>query len=90
MTSYMPTLVYGLCALTCLLCTVLLLRGYRESRQRLQLLMSVGFAGLTINNVLLPIDMVWLATDVDLSILRSAFGLASMGGLLIVLIWEAR
>ena len=90
MTSLVPTAVYSLCALTCLLCTILLLRGYRESRQRLQLLMSVCFAGLTINNVLLPIDMVWLATDVDLSIVRSAVGLGSMGALLLVLIWEAR
>lgn len=88
--SFIPTAVYGLCALTCLLCTILLLRGYRESRQRLQLLMSLCFAGLTVNNVLLPIDMVWLATDVDLSIVRSAVGFASMAALLIVLIWEAR
>lgn len=90
MSSYLPTAVYSLCALTCLLCTVLLLRGYRESRQRLQLLMSLCFAGLTINNVLLPIDMVWLGADVDLSVLRSAVGVASMAALLFILIWEAR
>ena len=90
MTSFVPTIVYALCALTCLLCTVLLLRGYRDSRQRLQLLMSVCFAGLTVNNVLLPVDMVWLATDVDLSVVRSAVGLGAMASLLVVLIWEAR
>ena len=90
MSDYVPTAVYSLCALTCLLCTVLLLRGYRQSRQRLQLLIALSFAGLTVNNVLLPIDMVLFTTEVDLSIIRSAVGLASMAGLLLFLIWEAR
>lgn len=90
MSSYVPTAVYSLCALTCLLCTVLLLRGYREDRQRLQLLMSLCFAGMTVNNVLLPIDKVWTGTDIDLSIVRSAVGFASMAALLLILIWEAR
>lgn len=90
MSSYIPTAVYSLCALTCLVCTLLLLRGYRDTRQRLQLLLAICFAGFTVNNVLLPIDMVLLSTEVDLSIIRSAVGLGSMAALLLVLIWEAR
>ncbi len=90
MSSYIPTAVYALCALTCLVCTLLLLRGYRKSGQRLQLLIALCFAGFTINNVLLPIDMVLLSTEVDLSIVRSAVGFGSMAALLVFLIWEAR
>ena len=90
MHDYIPTAVYALCALTCLVCTLLLLRAHRRSRQRLQLLIAVSFAGLTVNNVLLPIDMVLFTTEADLSIVRSAVGLGSMGGLLLFLIWEAR
>ncbi len=90
MEDLVPTAVYSLCALTSLVCTLLLLRGYRENRQRLQLLIAICFAGLTVNNILLPIDKVLFATEVDLSVLRSGVGLAAMGALLVVLIWEAR
>ena len=90
MHDLVPTAVYSLCALTSLVCTLLLLRGYRANRQRLQLLIALGFAGLTVNNVLLPIDKVLFATAIDLSLVRSGVGLAAMGGLLLVLIWEAR
>ena len=90
MEDLVPTLVYSLCALTSLVCTLLLLRGYRESRQRLQLLIALCFGGLTVNNILLPIDKVVLAAEVDLSIVRSAVGRAATAALLIVLIWEAR
>ena len=90
MEDLIPTAVYTLCALTALVCTLLLLRGYRQNRQRLQLFMGLCFAGLTVNNVLLPIDRIILADGPDLSILRNAIGLASMAALLLVLIWEAR
>lgn len=90
MEDLVPTAVYSLCALTSLVCTLLLLRGYRESRQRLQLLIAICFAGLSVNNILLPIDKVLLATEIDLSVLRSGVGLGAMGALLVVLIWEAR
>ena len=90
MEDLVPTLVYALCALTSLVCTLLLLRGYRQNRQRLQLLMGLCFAGITANNVLLPLDRIILADGPDLSILRGMVGLASMAALMIVLIWEAR
>ena len=90
MEDLVPTLVYSLCALTSLVCTLLLLRGYRQSRQRLQLLIALCFGGLTVNNILLPIDRIILASGPDLSIVRSAVGFLSMATLLLVLIWEAR
>ena len=90
MTDSMPTIVYVLCALTALLCTILMWRSYRRSGQKLLLLIGVCFAGLTINNILLPIDLIWLKTEVDLSIIRSGVGFASVALLLVVLIWEAR
>ena len=90
MHDLVPTAVYSLCALTSLVCTVLLLRGFRQSRQRLQLLIALCFGGLTVNNILLPIDKVLFATEIDLSMVRSGVGLAATAALLIVLIWEAR
>ncbi len=90
MSASLPSLVYVLCALTSLLCTLLLWRSYRRSGTRLLLLVGVCFAGLTLNNVLLPIDLIWLRTEVDLSVMRSAVGFASVAALLVILIWEAR
>jgi hypothetical protein len=90
MSSYVPAVVYVLCALTSLLCTFLLLRSYRRSGTRLLLLIGLCFAGLTINNMLLPIDLIWLKTEVDLSVVRSAVGFVSVAALLVILIWEAR
>ena len=90
MSSYLPAVVYVLCALTAFLCMVLLLRSYRRSGQRLLLLIGLCFAGLTLNNILLPLDLVWLRSEVDLSVVRSAVGFAAIAVLLVVLIWEAR
>ncbi len=90
MSASLPTIVYILCALTSLVCTSLLWRSYRRSGTRLLLLVGICFAGLTLNNVLLPIDLIWLRTEVDLSVVRSAVGFASVAALLLILIWEAR
>lgn len=90
MSEIVPAVVYVLCALTSLLCTLLLLRSYRRSGQRLLLLIGLAFAGLTVNNILLPIDRVWLKTEIDLSVVRSGVGFVSVAFLLLVLIWEAR
>jgi hypothetical protein len=86
----LPTLVYLLCALTSLLCTILLWRSHRRSRTRLLLLVGICFAGLTLNNILLPIDLLWLGPQADLSVARGAVGFASVAALLLILIWEAR
>jgi hypothetical protein len=81
------SVVYSLCALAALLCTSLLILGYRRRRSHLLLWSGLSFAGLTVNNLLLVLDkLVFL--QVDLSVLRSVVALASMSVLLYGLIWR--
>lgn len=80
--------VYILCALTALVCAVLLGRGYRRSRQRLLLWSAICFFGLFIANALTFVDFV-VVPGVDLHWLRSSVGLAAEGLLVFGLIWEA-
>jgi hypothetical protein len=83
----MAGLIYGLCALTALLCSCLLLQGYRRNRYRLLLWGGLCFAGLTINNVLVVMDEL-VMQSVDLSTWRLAMALTSMLVLLYGLIWD--
>jgi hypothetical protein len=70
------------------LCAALLLRAYRRSGYRLLLWSGLCFSGLTLNNVLLVADKIFLP-DVDLSVWRLLVALASMLVLLYGLIWDA-
>lgn len=83
------TIVYGLCALTSLGAAVLLLRGYRRSRVPLLLWTSICFVFLSLNNILLFIDL-RLLTETDLSVVRTIPALIGVGILLYGLIWETR
>lgn len=83
----MATVIYLLCALTALACAVLLLRGYAQSRVRLLLWVGLCFVGLTLNNVLLLIDMS-VVPSVDLSLWRSLPALAGLMLLIYGLVWE--
>jgi hypothetical protein len=85
----MAELVYLLCALTSLLCALLLVGGYRRTRTPLLLLSSLCFIGLAANNALLFVDLV-IATSIDLSAFRSATALVGVTLLVIGLIWESR
>lgn len=85
----MAEFVYALCAATSLLCAVLLLRGYRATRTRLLFWASLCFAGLTINNALLFVDLI-LLPNLDLFLWRSAAALVGMSVLLFGLIWDSR
>lgn len=79
-------IVYGLCALTALLCTWMLMQAHRRRPSRLLLWSGLAFAGLTLNNLLLVLDkLVFL--QIDLSLLRSSVALLSMIVLLYGLIW---
>lgn len=84
----MAAVVYSLCALTCLACFVLLLRGWLASRARLLFWSALCFAGMTLNNVLLVVDKVVFPTQVDLSTWRLAAALAAVLLLLFGLVWE--
>lgn len=80
--------VYILCTLTSGLCAWLLLRSYRASRVRLLLWSGLAFAGLTLSNALLYLDLSVL-TNVDLSVWRSVPTVVGLALLCYGLIWEA-
>jgi len=82
-------IVYMLCAITALTCTVLLLRAYRASGFNLLFWSAVCFAGLTVNNVLLFVDLV-LVPDVDLLLWRNVAAVLGVGTLLLSLIWNTQ
>jgi hypothetical protein len=83
----MAAIIYLLCTLTCLACFGLLLRAWRASRSRLLFWSALCFAGLSLNNLLLMIDMVVLPA-VDLSTWRLLAALVALLLLLYGLIWE--
>jgi hypothetical protein len=85
----MGTIVYLLCAVAALVCSVLLLRAYRRTGTRLLLWSGLCFGFLTLNNVLVAVDLV-IFPDVDLFMLRNVSALAGVVALLYGLIWEAR
>ena len=81
--------VYVLCALTALLCAVLLLPAWTRSRLPLLLWSGLCFVGLTASNILLIVDLL-VVPDVDLFALRTATSLVSIGLLLYGLIWDSK
>lgn len=84
-------LIYLLCALTALLCAVLLLRAYARSRYRLLLWSGLCFAGLTVNNIILVLDKVVLPEpEIDFSLARSLAALLAMAVLIYGLIFDER
>jgi Family of unknown function (DUF5985) len=84
----MAVTVYIIGALTSLACALLLLRQYTRVKQKLLLWSGVCFAGLTLSNLLVFLDLV-VFTDVDLYAARLVTAVLSMGVLLYGLIWES-
>lgn len=80
--------VYVLCAATSFLCTVMLLRGYRQTKVRLLFWSAICFFGLTLDNVLLYADLV-VMPGMDLAFFRRATALIALMSLIIGLIWDA-
>jgi len=85
----MAEAVYLLCAATALVCSGLLLRGYARTGMRLLLWSGLCFAALTVDNVLLFLDVVVLP-DVALLPWRNVPALVGVGVLLYGLIWDGR
>ncbi len=81
--------IYVLCAMTSLLCFVLLFRGYLRWRTRILLSSSAAFLAFGIANILLVIDLIVLP-DVDLLLLRNIATLAGVALLLWGLIGDVR
>ena len=85
----MAEFVYALCALTSMVCAVLLFRGYRQGRQRLLMWSALCFLGLAANNALLIVDL-YIVPDTDLFLVRTGSALIGMVVLLYGLILEAQ
>jgi len=81
-------LVYVLGALVTLLCAVLLLRAYGRVHNPLLLWSGLCFAGLTLSNVLLLVDLV-LLPDVNLYIWRLTTAAGAMLLLVYGLVFES-
>lgn len=80
--SVFKVALYGTCVLTCLACTILLIRKYVQEKARLLLWSAVCFVCLTLNNVLVFADLVlYPATDFRLARLSVALlGMAFLVG----------
>lgn len=83
----MAAAVFIACALTSVLCAILLVRGYLISRSRLLLWSSIGFMGLALNNIVLVLDR--LVFVQDLSLLRVVPALLGVAVILFGCIWDA-
>jgi hypothetical protein len=66
----MGVVVYILCALTSIICAILLLRAYRLTRNRLTFWSAICFGCLAVNNIFLILDMV-VVENQDLSVFRT-------------------
>jgi uncharacterized protein DUF5985 len=83
----MAEAVYTLCALTSIVCAVLLFRGYRARRSSLLFWSSSCFLGLALNNILLLIDL-YAFPEFDLFLPRTLIAVVAVSLLLYGLIWE--
>jgi hypothetical protein len=81
--------VYVLCALTAMLCAILLLHAWSRTRLPLLLWSGLCFTGLTASNVLLVVDLL-IVPGADLLMWRTATSLVSIALLLYGLIWDMR
>jgi hypothetical protein len=84
----MANVVYSLCALTSIVCAVLLIQGFLRTRSRLLLWSSLCFVGLVVNNLLLVVDRIFVP-HVDLYTPRLFSALVALSLLVYGLIWES-
>ena len=84
----MAPLVYVLGAIVTLLCSVLLFRAYARVRRPLLLWSAICFAGLTVSNALLFLDLV-VILDANLHLWRLSTAAVAMVVLLFGLVWES-
>jgi hypothetical protein len=82
-------IIYIACALTSGGCAWLLARGYRASGTRLLFWAALCFGGLTIDNIVLFIDLT-LTPTLDLFYWRTIPAAAGLIVMIYGLIWESR
>ena len=85
----LPGGVYILCAVTCLLCAILLFRGYARTGVRLLFWSGLCFIGLMLDNVMVYVDLV-IVPDVSLAVWRKIPGLIAISLLLYGLVWDSK
>lgn len=83
----MVALTYALCALTALVCAIMLLLGARRTSSRMLFWSGLCFAGLSISNALIAVDKV---TVPDLGALRLGVSLVAIALLLYGLVFEEK
>jgi hypothetical protein len=83
----LQVVLYLLAILTSGACTLLLVREYLARRMRLLLWSALCFVGLTLNNILIFVDLVMFPA-IDLRLARLAAALIGMMLLLYGFIWE--
>jgi hypothetical protein len=83
----MAAIVYLLCAATALACSLLLLRGFRNSKARLLLWSGLCFAFFMLDNLFLFYDQI-VVPDVNLALWRAPIALVGVSLLLYGLVWE--
>lgn len=79
----------ALAALTSVSCTVLLFRGYARTAARMLFWSGLCFVFLSLNNILLFVDIIVFPTQVDLRLPRLLASLAGIVCLLYAFIWES-
>jgi hypothetical protein len=84
----MPALVYVLCFLTSVVCTILLVRAYLRTRTRLLLWSAVCFVFLALNNLFVFTDMILLGPEISILPLRYIAAGAAASVLIYGFIWE--
>ena len=87
MADIFATAVYILCFLTSVACAWLLGRSYLANRTRFLLWSSICFIFLSLNNLALVLDMVFLPTY-DLRVTRLVLALAAVVSLIWGFVWE--
>ncbi|MBL8265018.1 DUF5985 family protein [Steroidobacter sp.] len=85
----MASLVYLLGAIVTAMCAILLLRGFIRSRGRLLLWSGLCFAGLTLSNALLFVDLVLLPPEHSLYMWRLSTAAGAMLLLVYGLVFES-
>jgi hypothetical protein len=87
--TLLKPLICLLCFATSFACMVLLLRGWLRTRTTLLFWSGLCFVALTVNNLLLFIDLVVLPTEISLVPLRQLSALIAVSVLVYGFVWES-
>lgn len=86
----MEQAVYILCAVTALACGALLWRGFQRRHIRLLLWCALFFFAMSLENIILFVDVVVIPQGPDLLLVRRSIGLGGVMLLLYGLVWDTR